>query len=101
VARVVRRRQVRLSVSRRSLPGGLRRALDRREPDPPSPEIDLSPAPSSVLALWVEYLLTQRFELVSRLLETIREPYLADTTPLREGLVDVLAVNASRPAARA
>src|SRR5262249_48831550 len=50
----------------------------------------LSPAPSSVLALWVEYLLTQRFELVSRLLETIREPYLADTTPLRERLVDVL-----------
>jgi len=50
----------------------------------------LSPAPSSVLALWVEYLLTERFELVSRLLETIREPYLADTTPLRERLVDVL-----------
>ena len=50
----------------------------------------LSPAPSSVLALWVEYLLTQRFELVSQLLETIREPYLADTTPLRERLVDVL-----------
>ena len=27
---------------------------------------------------------------MSRLLETIREPYLADTTPLRERLVDVL-----------
>jgi NTE family protein len=48
----------------------------------------LSPLPASQLALWVEYLLTQRFELVSRLLETIRVPYLADTTPLRERLVE-------------
>jgi predicted acylesterase/phospholipase RssA len=50
----------------------------------------LSPLPASQLALWTEYLLTQRFELVSRLLETIREPYLADTTPLRERLIDAL-----------
>ncbi len=49
----------------------------------------LSPSPAHVLALWVEYLLTSRFELVSRLLETIREPFLADTAPLRERLVEV------------
>ena len=47
-------------------------------------------APSSIVALWVEYLLTSRFELVSRLLEAIREPFLADTTPLRARLVDAL-----------
>src|SRR5881628_2580183 len=45
--------------------------------------------PGSLLALWVEYLLTARFELVSRFLEGIREPFLADTAPLRERLVDV------------
>jgi len=50
----------------------------------------LSLAPASLLALWVEYLLTQRFELVSRLLEAIREPFLADTTPLRERLVEAV-----------
>jgi NTE family protein len=49
----------------------------------------LSPSPANVLALWVEYLLTARFELVSRFLETIREPFLADTAPLRERLIDV------------
>lgn len=49
----------------------------------------LSPTPASVLALWVEYLLTARFELVSRFLETIREPFVADTAPLRERLVEV------------
>jgi predicted acylesterase/phospholipase RssA len=43
----------------------------------------------SVLALWVEYLLTARFELVSRFLEGIREPFLVDTRPLRARLVDV------------
>lgn len=48
----------------------------------------LSPAPGEVLALWVEYLLTARFELVSRLLERIQEPYLADTSPLRARLVE-------------
>ncbi len=50
----------------------------------------LSPAPSSIMALWVEYLLTQRFELVSKLLETIREPFLADTAPLRERLIEAV-----------
>jgi predicted acylesterase/phospholipase RssA len=41
----------------------------------------------SALALWVEYLLTARFELVSKLLEGIREPYVADTARLRERLI--------------
>jgi predicted acylesterase/phospholipase RssA len=49
----------------------------------------LSPRPGSLLALWVDYLLTARFELVSRFLEGIREPFLADTTPLRARLVEV------------
>jgi predicted acylesterase/phospholipase RssA len=40
------------------------------------------------LALLVEYLLTARFELVSKLLEGIREPFLADTARLRERLVE-------------
>ncbi len=44
--------------------------------------------PGSVLALWVEYLLTARFELVSRFLEGIREPFIADTARLRARLVD-------------
>jgi predicted acylesterase/phospholipase RssA len=46
-------------------------------------------SPGSVVALWVEYLLTARFELVSRLLEGIREPFIADTARLRARLVDV------------
>ena len=45
--------------------------------------------PADVLALWVEYLLTARFELVSRFLEGIREPFVADTRRLRDRLVDV------------
>jgi NTE family protein len=48
-----------------------------------------SPTPGNVLALWVEYLLTARFELVSRFLEGIREPFIADTAPLRARLVEV------------
>jgi predicted acylesterase/phospholipase RssA len=44
--------------------------------------------PGDLVALWVEYLLTTRFELVSRLLEGIREPFLADTARLRARLVD-------------
>jgi predicted acylesterase/phospholipase RssA len=44
----------------------------------------------SLLALFVEYLLTARFELVSHFLEGIREPFLADTTQLRERLVEAL-----------
>ena len=47
----------------------------------------LPPRRGGLLALWVEYLLTERWELVSRLLEGVREPFLADTAPLRERLV--------------
>src|SRR5206468_10769435 len=50
---------------------------------------DRSLRPGSVLALWVEFLLTARFELVSRFLEGIREPFVVDTAPLRARLVDV------------
>jgi NTE family protein len=50
----------------------------------------LPPRPSSVLALWVEFLLTARFELVSRFLEGIREPYVFDTRAVRARLVDAL-----------
>jgi len=46
-------------------------------------------SPGSVLALWVEFLLTARFDLVSRLLEGIREPFVVDTAPLRARLIDV------------
>src|SRR5438128_7401164 len=42
------------------------------------------PRPGGLLALWVEYLLTDRWELVSRLLEGIRDPFLADPAPLPE-----------------
>ncbi|HJQ82876.1 MAG TPA: patatin-like phospholipase family protein [Candidatus Binatia bacterium] len=48
----------------------------------------LRPSPGGLVALWVEYLLTARFELVSRFLEGIREPFIADTSPLRARLVD-------------
>jgi predicted acylesterase/phospholipase RssA len=43
----------------------------------------------SLVALWVEYLLTARFELVSRFLEGIPEPFIVDTSPLRKRLIDV------------
>jgi len=49
----------------------------------------LPPRRGSFMALWVEYLLTTRFEIVSRFLEGVREPFLADTAQLRERLVDV------------
>ncbi len=45
--------------------------------------------PGHLVALWVEYLLTVRFELVSRFLEGIHEPFIADTARLRARLVDV------------
>jgi len=48
----------------------------------------LPPRRGGLLALWVEYLLTARFELVSKFLEGIREPFLADTGQLRQRLVD-------------
>ena len=40
------------------------------------------------LAMLVEYLLTSRFELISDLLEGVREPFLASTARLRERLVE-------------
>jgi predicted acylesterase/phospholipase RssA len=46
--------------------------------------------PSSLLALWVEFLLTMRFELVSRFLEGIREPFVFDTRRVRARLVEAL-----------
>lgn len=42
----------------------------------------------SLLAIFAEYLLTARFELVSRFLDGIREPFVADTSRLRERLVE-------------
>ena len=48
------------------------------------------PRRGSVLAAWIEYLLTRRFELVSRFLQGIREPFVADTAPLRQRLVDAV-----------
>jgi predicted acylesterase/phospholipase RssA len=48
----------------------------------------LPPERGSLLAMWVEYLLTARFELVSRFLAGIGEPFLADTRQLRDRLVD-------------
>jgi NTE family protein len=39
------------------------------------------------LALAVDYLLTTRFEVISGLLEGIREPFIADTARLRERLI--------------
>ena len=44
--------------------------------------------PGGLVAPWIEYLLTSCFELVSRFLEGIREPFLVDTAPLRARLVD-------------
>src|SRR5438093_6225030 len=46
------------------------------------------PRAATVVALWLEYLLTARFELVSRFLEGIPEPFIVDTRPLRARLVD-------------
>lgn len=48
------------------------------------------PTRGSALALLMEYLLTARFEMVSKLLEGIREPFLADTAKLRARLVEEL-----------
>lgn len=45
------------------------------------------PRPGTPLAIAVEYLLTARFELVSRMLEGIREPSVVATDRLRERLV--------------
>jgi NTE family protein len=50
----------------------------------------LRPRRGTGLALLVEYVLTERFELVSRFLEMIREPHLVETSRLRARLVDAL-----------
>ncbi|MBI4516017.1 MAG: patatin-like phospholipase family protein [Deltaproteobacteria bacterium] len=47
------------------------------------------PRRGSLLALCVEYLLATRFELVSRFLAGVGEPFLADTAQLRDRLVEV------------
>jgi NTE family protein len=57
------------------------------------------PRRGSLLAAWIEYLLTTRFELVSHFLQGIREPFVADTKPLRARLVD--AIGGERVPARA
>ena len=46
------------------------------------------PRRGSLMALWVEYLLTVRFELVSRFLAGTQEAFLANTAQLRERLID-------------
>jgi predicted acylesterase/phospholipase RssA len=46
------------------------------------------PRRGSALALFVEYLLTTRFELVSHFLERVREPFVVDISQLRERLRD-------------
>ncbi len=46
------------------------------------------PRPGDLVALVVEYLLAVRFDLVSHFLEGIREPFVVDTTQLRERLVE-------------
>jgi len=48
------------------------------------------PRRGSALALGVEYLLTTRFELISRFLAGVREPFVANTAKLRDRLVDAL-----------
>ena len=48
------------------------------------------PRRGSVMATWVEYLLTARFELVSQLLEGITVSSVVDTSPLRARLIEAL-----------
>lgn len=50
----------------------------------------LPPEPGSLLAVVVEYALTTRFELTSRLLAGIRESFVADTSRLRQRLADAI-----------
>ena len=47
------------------------------------------PRPGSGAALLMDYMLTSRFDVISKILDGIREPYLADTGRLRERLVDL------------
>ena len=48
------------------------------------------PRPGSLAAMLVEYVLTTRFEVTSKFLEGVREPFLADTSRLRERLADAI-----------
>lgn len=48
----------------------------------------LPPRSGSLLALWVEYLLGTRFELISRFMMGISEPFLASTAKFRDRLVE-------------
>jgi len=47
------------------------------------------PQRGGLVALAVEYVLAVRFELLSKFMEGIREPFLADTGQLRDRLIDV------------
>jgi NTE family protein len=49
----------------------------------------LRPGPSHALAFSLEYLLIERFDLVSDFLETVSAPFLMDTSRLRARLVEV------------
>jgi len=46
------------------------------------------PQAGSLAALWVEYLIGTRFELISRFLAGISVPYLADTGQMRDRLIE-------------
>ncbi|MBI3785437.1 MAG: patatin-like phospholipase family protein [Deltaproteobacteria bacterium] len=48
------------------------------------------PRRGSGMALIVEYLLTARFELISDFLQGIKAPFVADTSQLRERLIDAM-----------
>ena len=51
--------------------------------------LHLRPGPSHALAFSLEYLLVERFDLVSGFLETVAAPFLLDTQGLRARLVEV------------
>jgi len=54
------------------------------------------PSTGTPAALLVEHLLTARFEVVSHFLEGIREPFVADVTPLRDRLRDFIGADEIR-----
>lgn len=47
------------------------------------------PRLGSGMALLMDYMLTSRFDVISRILDGIHEPYLADTSRLRERLIEL------------
>lgn len=47
------------------------------------------PRPGSLAALTLDFLLTSRFDIISRILDGIEAPYLVDTEELRDRLIDV------------